>query len=63
MPKKKQPERPSENPLPGTNPEIVPVHDPEEPLNIPEEDPDIVMPDDEPTEAPPYEVPPPGEGP
>ena len=61
MPKKKQPGNPSEVPSPEKHPEIKPA-DPEEPLNIPEEDPDIV-PDEEPFEPPPYEVPPPGERP
>jgi hypothetical protein len=61
MSKKKQPNKPSEVPLPEKKPELIPP-DPEEPLNVPEEDPEII-PDEEPFEPPPYEVPEPGEGP
>lgn len=61
MPTKKQPRKPIETPLPGKVPEIEPVFDPEEPI-IPEEDPDII-PDEDPFVTPPYEVPPPAEGP
>jgi len=61
MAKKKQPDKPG-IPKPEKFPEIKPP-DPEEPLNIPEEDPDII-PGDEPFEnPPPDEIPPPGEGP
>ena len=42
-------------------PEQEPIFDPEEPL-IPEEDPDFI-PEEDPFETPPFEVPPPGEGP
>ena len=62
MPKKKQPGKPSEIPLPEKHPEIKPPVDPEEPLSTPEEDPEII-PEEEPVEPPPYEVPPPGERP
>ena len=61
MPKKKQPGRPFEIPSPEKNPEINPPADPEEPI-IPEEDPDII-PDEDPFKTPPYEIPPPAEGP
>lgn len=60
MAKKKKPDKPVEIPKPE-NPEIKPA-DPEEPLNIPKEDPDII-PDDDPFETPPEEIPPPGERP
>ncbi|HTQ63850.1 MAG TPA: hypothetical protein VMI12_03585 [Puia sp.] len=56
MPTKKKPEAPSEPP----SPEIKPVKEPENPV-APEEDPDMI-PDKEPVETPPYEIPPPGEG-
>jgi hypothetical protein len=61
MAKKTKKDKPLEAPLPGKQPEIKPPADPEEPL-VPEEDPDII-PDEEPEENPPYEIPPPGEGP
>ena len=61
MPTKKQPGKPIETPPPEKNPEILPPLDPEEPI-IPEDDPDII-PDENPFETPPYEVPPPAEGP
>jgi len=61
MPKKQQPDKPIEIPSPGKQPEIIPPVDPEEPI-IPEEDPDII-PDEDPFETPPYEIPPPAEGP
>ena len=61
MAKKKHIERPSEIPPPEETPEFIPpVPDPDE-VSIPEEEPDII-PDDEPFETPPYEIPPPGEG-
>ena len=60
MPNKKQPGKPFEIPSPEKHPEIEPA-DPEEPI-IPEEDPDII-PDENPFETPPYEIPPPAEGP
>lgn len=53
--------QPLEVPDPKTIPEVEPPSDPEEPL-IPVEDPDII-PEEEPFETPPYEIPPPGEGP
>lgn len=61
MPKKQPPGKPIETPMPRKTPEIVPPFDPEEPI-IPEEDPDII-PDEDPFDTPPYEVPPPAEGP
>ena len=62
MPKKKQPNKLPEVPGPETKTEIKPV-DPEEPLDVPGEDPDKI-PDEDPFEnPPPYEVPLPGEGP
>ena len=62
MPKKKQPNKQPEIPKRKTKPEIKPV-DPEEPLTVPEEDPDII-PDEDPFEnPPPIEIPPPGERP
>lgn len=61
MPKKIQPAKPFEIPPPEKNPEINLPVDPEEPI-IPEEDPDII-PDENPFETPPYEIPPPAEGP
>lgn len=62
MPKKTRPGKPSETPVPEKYPEIRPPDEPEEPITIPEEDPDII-PNEEPFEPPPFEVPPPGEGP
>lgn len=62
MPKKIQPAKPFETPLPEKHPEVTPPVDPEEPLGTPEEDPEII-PEEEPFEPPPYEVPPPGEAP
>ena len=61
MTKKPWPDKPFEIPLPQKHPEIDPPGDPEKPL-IPEEDPDII-PDEDPFETPPFEIPPPGEGP
>lgn len=55
---KKIPEKPATKPIPEVNPFDIP----EEPEIKPEEEPDII-PDEEPFETPPYEVPPPGEGP
>jgi len=57
----KKPRKPSEIPSPGKQPEIKPSADPEEPI-VPEEDPDTI-PDENPFETPPYEIPPPGESP
>jgi hypothetical protein len=42
-------------------PEQVPIVDPEDPL-VPEEGPDFI-PEEDPFETPPVEIPPPGEGP
>jgi hypothetical protein len=61
MPTKKQPGKPIETPPPGKNPEIIQPLDPEEPI-IPEDDPDMI-PDEDPFVTPPFEVPPPAEGP
>ena len=61
MPKKIKPDKPFEIPSPQKHPEINPVIDPEEPI-APIEDPDVI-PDEDPFETPPYEIPPPGEGP
>jgi hypothetical protein len=60
MAKKIKPGTP-EIPSPGKHPEIDAPFDPEEPV-IPEEAPDII-PDEDPFETFPYEIPPPGEGP
>lgn len=61
IPGKEKPFRPLEIPVPEKKPEIPVPADPEEPL-IPVEDPEII-PDEDPFENPPYEVPEPGEGP
>ena len=61
MAKKKKTGKPFEIPSPEKHPEIKPPAEPEEPI-IPEEDPDVI-PDEDPGEKPPYEIPPPGEGP
>jgi hypothetical protein len=53
---KKYPAPPPDFPLPEKHPETAKPVDPEE------EDPDYI-PDEEPDTLPPYEVPPPGEGP
>jgi hypothetical protein len=64
MEKKTQPVKPDKVPTPPVKRETIePIIDPEEPLIIvPEEAPDLI-PDDEPFETPPYEIPPLGEGP
>lgn len=62
MPKKATPDKPVEVPQTPLKPEVKPPDDPEEPFIIPEEDPDFI-PEEEPFEEPPYEVPSPGEGP
>ncbi len=54
-------EKPTEVPSPWKQPEIDRPSEPEEPL-IPIEDPDII-PDEDPFETPPEEMPEPGEGP
>lgn len=61
MEKKKTPGKPFEIPSPKKHHEIEPPSDPEVPI-FPEEDPDII-PDEDPFENPPTEVPPPGESP
>jgi hypothetical protein len=55
---KKTPAKPSQK---KGLPEVKPIIEPEDPV-IPVEDPDII-PDEEPFETPPYEIPEPGEGP
>ena len=63
MPKKKPAIPPEEIPAPGKHPhpEVFPEEVPEAPVT-PEEEPDII-PDDDPFETPPFEIPIPGEGP
>lgn len=62
MMKKSNPSIPLPEVLPPIKiPEIIPLIDPEEPL-IPEEDPDAI-PEEDPYVSPPYEIPPPAEGP
>ena len=61
MKKSTRPIRPPEVLPPAKIPEISPLIDPEEPL-IPEEDPDSI-PEEDPFVSPPYEIPPPAEGP
>lgn len=62
MAKKKRTGHPPEVPVPVKKPEVSPIPDPEEPLHVPEVDPDAI-PGEDPDEKPPYEVPPPGERP
>ena len=59
--KKKKPAELPEIMPPSKEPELYPLIDPEEPL-IPLEDPDVI-PEEDPYETPPYEYPPPAEGP
>ena len=61
MQKSKTPIKLPEVEPPEKTVEVPKTTDPEEPL-IPDEDPDTI-PEEEPFETPPYEVPPPGEGP
>lgn len=61
MAKKIKPTAPIEVPKPGKHSEMDLPFDPEEPV-IPIEEPDII-PDEDPFETPPYEIPDPGEGP
>ena len=61
MKKQKTSEKALEAPLPQTQPEIERPVDPDNPLT-PQEDPDVT-PFENPYETPPYEVPPPAEGP
>ena len=61
MAKKIQPEEPIGVPAPRRDPEVYPEEIPETPL-LPAEEPDVI-PQEDPFETPPYEVPPPGEGP
>lgn len=61
MAKTKKQDKPFEIPSPGKHPETKPVYDPEDPIP-PEEDPDMI-PDDDPFENPPHEIPVPGERP
>jgi hypothetical protein len=61
MQKSKTPSKSPEVEPPEKTVEVPKPIDPEEPL-LPDEDPDII-PEEEPFENPPYEVPPPAEGP
>jgi hypothetical protein len=61
MPRKKQSPGPAEIPAKKSSPKIKPGEEPEYPV-LPEEEPDII-PDEDPFETPPYEIPEPGEGP
>ena len=61
MPNKKKPDKSIEIPMPKKEPEIILPLDPEDP-SIPTEDPDI-LPEENPFETPPFEIPEPGEGP
>lgn len=61
MDKKKKADKPVEVPSPGKYIEVNPDEIPESPA-LPEEDPEII-PDEDPFETPPYEIPEPGEGP
>jgi hypothetical protein len=58
MSKKKKP-APYEIPAPEKKPEVTPVKEPSNPIAPPEEP--GIAPDEEPSEIPPYEIPPPGE--
>lgn len=58
---KKKTDRPAEIPVPGNDPEVKPATEPGNPL-FPEEEPGE-LPNDDPYETPPYEIPEPGEGP
>jgi hypothetical protein len=61
MIQKKKPEKPSELPQREIKPEVEAPVDPKNPF-IGEDDPDVI-PFEDPFEPPPYEIPPPGEGP
>jgi hypothetical protein len=61
MPTKQPPQKPFEMPKPAKIPEIIEPLDPDE-LIIPDEDPDFI-PEENPFENPPEEMPPPAEGP
>ena len=61
MSKKQLPAKPTGFPIPGKSPDIIVPVDPEDPIII-ENDPDFI-PDEDPFETPPYEMPPPAEGP
>lgn len=61
MPKNTQPKEPIEIPAPERNPEINREDIPESPV-LPEEEPEII-PEEAPLIIPPYEIPPPAEGP
>ncbi len=59
--KKKKIDTPAEIPKPKKEPDVAAPIDPEQPL-LPEEDPGII-PEENPFETPPFEIPAPGEGP
>jgi hypothetical protein len=61
MTTKKQQDKPVDIPAPDKHPEIIQPVDPDETV-IPVEDPDVI-PDEDPFETPPYEIPAPAEGP
>ncbi len=61
MSKKKKPYIPEEYPIPEQNPEFNPEVIPETP-SMPDEDSDII-PEENPFQTPPVEIPPPGEAP
>lgn len=63
MEKKILPETPIEITWPGKQPEIERPLDPEEPLVTPPELEPELVPDEDPFETPPYEIPSPAEGP
>jgi len=54
--------KPSEFTNPDEHEEIIVPLDPEDPIVVPEDDPDLIH-DEEAYEPPPYEMPVPGEGP
>lgn len=63
MEKKMQPDSPRKIAWPGKSPEIERPSDPEEPLVTPPEQGPELVPDEDPFETPPFEMPVPGEGP
>ncbi len=63
MPNKKQPDKPPEKPKPEKHPKKEPGEEVSEYPLSPEEALDIIPDEDDPFKTPPYEPPPPGEGP